>query len=141
MRANRTMLLAVGSVFALVLAACASGDADRDEGDAAAAGEQTIAVVDTDLGPIVVDAEGRTLYVFLPDDQGASTCYDDCAANWAALTVEGDPVGGDGVDAALLGTTEREDGTVQVTYGRWPLYRFAGDAAAGDVNGQGVGDV
>jgi len=50
-------------------------------------------------------------------------------------------VAGDGVDAALLGTTTREDGAVQVTYGGWPLYFFAGDAAAGDVTGQGVNDV
>lgn len=144
MRASRTALLAAGSVLALLLAACGNGQEESGQGTdggAAAGGEATIAVADSDLGPIVVDAGGRTLYAFLPDDRGASTCYDDCAANWPALTVEGDPVAGEGVDADLLGTTEREDGTVQVTYNGWPLYRYAGDGAAGDLNGQGVGDV
>lgn len=143
---RRTLLVAAGPVLVLVLAACGGGDdAAAGDGEAAAGGpsggEATIAVEDSDLGAIVVDAEGRTLYAFLPDEGGASTCYDDCAQTWPPLTVDGEPVAGDGVDAGLLGTAEREDGSVQVTYGGWPLYRFASDETAGDANGQGVGDV
>ena len=59
----------------------------------------------------------------------------------AAVLVDGEPVAGDGVDGTLLGTTEREDGSTQVTYDGWPLYLFASDAAPGDTNGQGVGEV
>ena len=114
----------------------AEGSGETDEG-----GQSTLAVEESDLGQILVDSRGRTLYAFMPDEQGASTCYDDCAATWPALTVEGDPAGGDGVDAALLGTAERDDGSVQVTYDGWPLYLFAGDETRDDVNGQGVGDV
>ena len=62
-------------------------------------------------------------------------------AAWPALTVEGEAVGGEGIDASLLGTSERTDGSVQVTLDGHPLYYFAQDAAPGDVNGQGVGDV
>ncbi len=144
MRSGRTALLAAGTLLTLLLAACGedgSAGGDGADGGAAAGGEATIAVQDSDLGSILVDAEGMTLYAFLPDDRGASTCYDDCAANWPALTVEGDPVAGDGVDADLLATTDREDGALQVTYGGWPVYSYAGDQAAGDVHGQGVGDV
>jgi predicted lipoprotein with Yx(FWY)xxD motif len=141
MRSTRTALLAAGSILLLVLAACGNGDDAAGGDEAAAGGGATISVEASELGEIVVDAEGRTLYAFLPDDQGASTCYDDCATTWPAVTVEGDPTGGDGVDAGLLGTTEREDGTLQVTYGGWPLYHFANDQTADDVNGQGVGDV
>ena len=103
-----------------------------------AAGE-ILAVAGSGLGDILVDGDGNALYLFTPDAQGASTCYDGCAEAWPPLVTE---VGaGDGVDGALLGTVARDDGTEQVTYNGWPLYYFAGDNAAGDTNGQGVNDV
>ena len=111
--------------------------AEPTEADAAAAAE--VAVTTSELGEILVDGEGMTLYLFIPDEQGASTCYDECEQNWPPL--EGPAEAVEGVDAALLDTTERDDGSVQVTYNGWPLYYFAGDSAAGDTNGQGVGDV
>lgn len=107
--------------------------------DPATAAAPTVAVSATDLGEILVDGEGRTLYLFLPDEQGDSTCYDDCAGNWPPLIGTAAP--GEGADPALIGTVPRSDGSDQVTYGGWPLYYFAADTAAGDVNGQGVGDV
>jgi len=139
---GRMKLLAIVATFPLVVAACSNGDETNggadDEPDPAA--EAVVAVEDSDLGQIVVDSEGRTLYVFLVDEGTESTCYDDCEANWPPLTAEGD-LAGDGVDASLLGTTEREDGSTQVTLDGHPLYYFAGDETADDVNGQGVGDV
>lgn len=101
----------------------------------------TVEVAESDLGSILTDAEGRSLYVFLNDSDGESSCYEDCAQNWPALETDGEPQAGEGADASLLGTTEREDGAVQVTYNEMPLYYFAGDDAPGDTNGQGVGDV
>ncbi len=111
---------------------------DTAPADDAAAGNAALAVADTELGEILVDADGMTLYVFLPDAQGASTCYDDCAANWPPFV--GEPTAAEGIDEALLGTTERDDGEIQVTYNGWPLYYFAADSAPGDLNGQGVGE-
>jgi predicted lipoprotein with Yx(FWY)xxD motif len=107
--------------------------------EATAAG--TVLVAGSDLGDILTDAEGMTLYMFMPDENGEPTCYDDCAATWPPLEAEGDPIAGDGVDRSLLGTVERTDGAAQVTYNDMPLYYFAPDEAAGDTNGQGVGDV
>ena len=108
-------------------------------------GQTEIESEDSAFGPILTDGNGNTLYVFLPDDQGPSTCYDDCAANWPALLAEGEvEVGGndeDPTDLDLLGTTERDDGAMQVTYNGWPLYHFGGDQAPGDTNGQGVSEV
>lgn len=90
------------------------------------------------LGEIVVDADGNTVYVFLPDDQGPSTCTEGCLAAWPALL--GGHAAGSGVDNALLGTSSRpDDGTTQATYNGWPLYYFSGDRDPGDTNGQGVG--
>lgn len=93
----------------------------------------------TDLGDIVTDPEGRTLYIFMPDAQGDPTCYDACAGSWPALTA--DVTAGTGLDGSLLGTATRTDSGDQVTYNGWPLYFFSGDSAAGDTNGQGVGDI
>lgn len=112
-----------------------------DEG--ATAGEATVALGGTDLGEVLVGPDGRTLYMFDPDAQGDSTCYDQCATAWPPLTLDdgAEPAAGEGVDAALLGTTERTDGTTQVTYDGWPLYYWAQDAAPGDATGQAVNDV
>jgi predicted lipoprotein with Yx(FWY)xxD motif len=101
----------------------------------------TVDTTESDLGTILTDAEGRTLYVFLSDSEGESTCYDDCAQAWPALETEGDAQAGEGVDASLLGTTERQDGALQVTYNEMPLYYFADDEEPGQTNGQGIGDV
>ena len=96
-----------------------------------------------ELGNILADAEGMTLYTFTRDENGESACYEDCATNWPALTVESAddlPAAQPGVPYAF-GTTERTDGTFQVTYNNQPLYYFAGDTAPGDANGQARGDV
>jgi predicted lipoprotein with Yx(FWY)xxD motif len=144
MKLTRLRLVAVAGTFALMMAACSNGE---DTGDGArspepseAPAEATVEVADSDLGEIVVDAEGRTLYVFFADESSESTCYDECEDNWPPLTVDGDPVAGAGVDGSLA-TSARTDGSMQVTLDGHPLYRFGGDQAAGDVNGQGVGDV
>ena len=111
--------------------------ASEAQTDSAAGGN--VGVKDSDLGPILVDAEGRTLYLLTGDEQGASTCYEDCATNWPPLEAPVEP--GEDADAALLGQAERDDGTAQATYNDWPLYYFAADAKAGDVKGQGIGGV
>ncbi len=95
----------------------------------------------SDLGTILADGEGTTLYFFLNDTSSESTCYDQCAGNWPAYATQGEPQAGSGIDTSLLGTTTRTDGTVQVTYNGKPLYYFSGDESAGDTNGQGIGDV
>ena len=96
----------------------------------------------TDFGPVLVNDEGFSLYLFMQDTQnsGTSTCTDadGCATEWPPLVTDGDPVAGEGVDETLLGTITRDDGTVQVTYNGWPLYLFLDDTAPGDTNGQGL---
>lgn len=113
--------------------------ASEASSEPAADGGAEITVETSDLGDILVDGEGMTLYVFDNDTDENSTCYDDCEANWPPLT--GDVTAGDGVDDSLLGTSEREDGSTQVTYAGRPLYHFAADQAPGDTNGQAVGDI
>lgn len=107
-------------------------------------GEATVNVSEVGtFGQALVDGEGRSLYLFTNDTQnsGASSCSGDCLVEWPPLLTDGDPVAGTGVDASLLGTITRDDGTTQVTYNGWPLYYFHEDAAPGDTNGQGLGGV
>jgi predicted lipoprotein with Yx(FWY)xxD motif len=93
-------------------------------------------------GPILVDANGMTLYIFTRDALNTSNCVDRCAENWPPLTVESADAMtvADGIPGTV-GTTERADGTLQVTYNGWPLYTWVNDAAAGDTTGHRVGRV
>ncbi len=104
----------------------------------AASASGAVAIADSSLGKILVDGKGMTLYMFMPDNQGPSTCVDKCLAAWPALA--GPATAGTGVDASKLGMAARPDGTQQATYGGWPLYTFIQDAAPGDVNGQDSGE-
>jgi len=99
----------------------------------------TVATDAGDLGTFLVGPDGRTLYLFAKDSGSASACTGACADAWPPLTSEGAPDAGGAAREALLGTTTRDDGSVQVTYAGHPLYLYTGDAAAGDTNGQGVG--
>lgn len=97
---------------------------------------------DDELGHILVGDTGMTLYTFANDEMGVSNCTDQCAVNWPPLTVESaDDLVGDPRLPGELGTTERADGSLQVTYNGWPLYYWASDMARGDTTGEGVGDV
>jgi predicted lipoprotein with Yx(FWY)xxD motif len=111
---------------------------DETDAGATAAGAVEVKVSSTSLGEVLTDGEGRTLYMFDPDKQGDSTCYDQCATAWPPLTVEGEATAGEGVAESMLGTTTRTDGSTQVTYNMWPLYYWQNDKAPGDVAGQAV---
>jgi predicted lipoprotein with Yx(FWY)xxD motif len=129
------------AVLAIFFAAC--GNDEPSAGSSPTPEEQggpSISVASTDFGDALVDEGGKSLYMFVPDQQenGTPTCYDDCAQAWPAL--EGPVSAGEGVDESLLGTVERTDGVAQATYNDLPLYYFSGDQAAGDVNGQGLFD-
>ena len=102
----------------------------------------TVAITSTEkLGKILVDGDGRTLYLYTKDTKDTSTCYDKCEIAWPPLLTLDKPASGEGVDASLFGTTQRKDGTMQVTYNGYPLYYYLKDAAPGDTAGQGVGKV
>ena len=106
-----------------------------------ATGQATVMARSTEeYGDVLVDSEGMSLYLFTQDEGGESTCYGDCASAWPPLTVDGEPTAGSGVTAEL-GTTERDDGSTQVTAAGKPLYYYAGDSQPGDTTGQGVGGV
>jgi predicted lipoprotein with Yx(FWY)xxD motif len=91
-----------------------------------------------DLGKVIVDSKGMTLYDFHKDKGGKSACYGACAKGWPPLLSEGKPQAGEGAMASKLGTVERTDGTTQVTYAGHPLYTFVEDKKPGEANGNDV---
>ena len=104
-------------------------------------GQSGVAMVKTassKVGTILVDANGRTLYLFEKDQPNQSACAGACASAWPIDHTSAAPKAGGQVKASLLGTIKRSDGSMQVTYNQHPLYYFARDTAAGQLNGQGV---
>ena len=99
----------------------------------------TVNLADTSLGKVLVDGAGMTLYAFTADGGGKSACNGACAAKWPPLAGGSAPTLGAGLDAADFASITRDDGTAQATFYGLPLYHFAGDTAAGDLNGQGLG--
>lgn len=91
-----------------------------------------------DLGTILVDSEGRTLYDFHKDKGATSSCYSACAGAWPPLLTKGDPQAQGPADRGMLGTTQRKDGAVQVTYAGHPLYTYVGDTNPGEANGNDI---
>ncbi|MQS17061.1 hypothetical protein F7Q99_33950 [Streptomyces kaniharaensis] len=88
------------------------------------------------LGEILVDSQGRTLYLFEKDTSATSTCYGDCATAWPPALTTGAPTAAHGADQSKLSTTTRTDGKTQIVYNGHPLYNFQGDKAQGDTNGE-----
>jgi predicted lipoprotein with Yx(FWY)xxD motif len=108
---------------------------------APAATPTTVALGTSTLGPILVDSQGRSLYLFEADTGGKSSCTSGgCVAEWPPLIAGGAFRAGTGLAATQLGTTTRADGEPQVTYSGHPLYRFAGDTTPGVTAGQGLND-
>jgi predicted lipoprotein with Yx(FWY)xxD motif len=94
------------------------------------------------LGRVVVDATGRTVYVFDKDTAGSGTsaCTAACLAKWPPVVAASGKPTVSGV-TGQLGLITRDDGTRQLTLGGMPLYLYSGDSHAGDVTGQAVGNV
>jgi predicted lipoprotein with Yx(FWY)xxD motif len=165
MRRMRTLGLFV--VVLLVVAACGTeggdgtttvatdtpdvattADAGQEEPTTTAAGGSAttmapmadgVHAVETELGNILVDPDGFTLYVFTQDTEGESVCNDSCAESWPPVPAD-TPIGPD-LDGSIFGAVTRADGSEQLTVNGMPLYLFASDEAPGDINGQGVYDV
>jgi predicted lipoprotein with Yx(FWY)xxD motif len=131
------------SAAASSAAAATSAAAEPSEAAAEsqpATGDATVTTADSEHGEILTDAEGMTIYFFANDTEGVSNCTGDCLENWPIVPVDGGPTGDEGVTAEL-GTIEAADGNSQLTVNGFPAYYFAGDAEAGDTNGQGVGGI
>src|SRR4051794_35234994 len=150
LRSARTFLAsgAIVALAGLTLAACGSSGGSSTASGSPTASVQppktgagtpaTVGVTSTSLGNILVDAQGRTLYLFQKDTGTTSTCTGACATFWPPLRSSGRQTVGNGTSASLLATTTRSDGGSQITYNGHPLYLYSGDQKPGDTNGEGL---
>jgi predicted lipoprotein with Yx(FWY)xxD motif len=130
-------------LVALAVAGCGGGN---DNGTATAAPPKTasgrVATIGVDnnssLGKILVDSQGRTIYLFQKDTGTKSTCFGACAVAWPPVRTSGTPTVGKGLTASKAGTTSRSDGNPQVTYNGHALYLYQGDQNPGETNGQAL---
>ncbi len=156
--ASRMSALAAAALIPLALAGCSAGGGGSDpygyaggaapvgsapETLAAPAGTVLTANSTAQLGTVVIDGLGWTLYRF--DDDTAqpptSNCTGECATTWPpVLAKPGAPLAVEGVAQEAVGTVTRPDGGVQLTLGGWPVYRYAADSAPGATDGNGVGE-
>ena len=153
-RSPLTATAAVVAILALAAAGCGGGDSSSSSAPAAAAtsssttapasaggsgGAATIDVADNpDLGQILSDGDGNTVYLFEKDDNGTSNCSGECATEWPPVTTSGSAKAGNGADQSLISTIKRDDGSTQVTYDGHPLYLYVGDTKPGDTSGNGL---
>ncbi len=136
-RLGRTARMAGLVVLAAVLGVTGILAASALAGGAGSQANATLSLRQTDLGRILVSSKGRTLYLFMKDVNGKSACSGSCVTYWPPLMKSGTLTVGPGVKRALVGTTKRANGRLQVTYDRHPLYTFALDRSAGQTKGQG----
>jgi predicted lipoprotein with Yx(FWY)xxD motif len=145
-RSTSITIVAAGSgllLGALAVAGCGSSGGSNSSGSptppqTASGRPATFGVANVSLGSILVDPQGRTLYLFQLDSGTTSACSRACAVEWPPLRVTGKPTVGQGARGSITATSARSDGKAQIIYNGHPLYLFSGDQKPGDTNGQGV---
>ncbi|RZT13540.1 putative lipoprotein with Yx(FWY)xxD motif [Kribbella sp. VKM Ac-2569] len=133
--------LAVGVLGLSGLTACGSDDSPTSSSSSSAAAVKLATATVGDYGKVIVDGNGRTVYVFDKDTSGTSNCSGDCLAKWPVVPAGDGTPQFDGIDASLVSTVTRADGTMQLAINGLPLYLFASDSEAGEAKGQAVGGV
>jgi predicted lipoprotein with Yx(FWY)xxD motif len=137
-------VLPVSLITIVAIAGCGGGSSSSTSPSTSAAGTTSggAATIDVannpQVGQILTDSKGETVYVFAKDTNGKSECSGSCAGVWPPVPTSGSPKAGTGVDASKLGTTKRSDGSTQVTYDGRPLYTYTADTSPGDTTGNGV---
>ena len=97
-------------------------------------------ITNANLGSILTDSAGKTLYFFSMDASGSSACTGGCLTVWPVFYTTHLTLG-TGLDTADFSTISRSDGTKQTAYKGWPLYYFQNDSKAGDVNGEAIENI
>jgi predicted lipoprotein with Yx(FWY)xxD motif len=118
----RTMRLRLVAVVVVAVVAVLAASTQAAPGAAA-----RLSVRSTEYGKALFGPSGKVVYVFGADRGSTSRCYGVCATAWPPLLTKSAPLAGTGVEAKLLGTTKRKNGTLQVTYNGHPLCYYEAD--------------
>jgi len=140
----RLLAVALLAVLGFVAAGCGGSSASSAPRSGVAGAQHATSSVAVKtrnlkgLGTVLVNSKGRTLYVFMKDKQRHVTCTGSCASFWPPLKWKGSskPTAGGSTKSKLVAWDKDPAGGKVVTYNRWPLYTYSGDAAAGDANGE-----
>jgi predicted lipoprotein with Yx(FWY)xxD motif len=160
MDATPRALLGMSAMAMLGLAACGSGSSGS--GAAASSSSSTAAATTTGsssgaanpgitvaaasvpgVGSVLVNGDGRTLYLLTSLTATNLTCTDDngCTKVWPDTELPSGvtaPIAGSGIDTSKLSTVKGPSGALYITYAGWPLYTFTGDSGPGTARGQGI---
>ena len=95
------------------------------------------------VGTVLVDGQGRTLYLLTSEKGGKITCTaaNGCTQAWPEVVLASGTTAataGSGVQSSLLGTVKDASGNLEVTYNGWPLFTFSGDSGPGVAKGEGI---
>lgn len=137
------MIGAVGGV-ALLVAGCGSSSSGTSSSTGTSSASSSTVTISTasvaGLGTVLVDAQGRTLYMFEPDEHAKVTCTGSCASVWPPAQLSGTqkPAAAGGAKSTLLGSDPNPSGGKVVTYAGWPLYTYVADSAPGTAHGQAL---
>ena len=137
-RGPHALTFIIGAALTVAGAGCGGSSSSSAPPTTPDGKRATLGVADHDLGTMLVDAQGRTLYVFAKDTGPKSTCTGACLTQWPRVTVKGKPAVGTGANASLVRSERQANGTAQLIYNGHPLYLYAGDASPGDENGQNI---
>lgn len=134
---NRNRLVSIVLAFAVIgaIVGTAAGSSGKKSAVAAAS---SLGVKRTGVGNTLVDARGRTLYLFEADTPNVSKLSRAGFRVWPAFSATRAPRAGHGVSASKIGLIRGPNGSKQVTYNRHPLYYYVGDQKPGDTHGQGL---
>lgn len=136
---RRALTGVAGLVAVLAFTAACGGSNDSTSGGGG--GDQVATSTSAGLGPILVDADGMTLYFADEETAGSIKCTGECLGFWTPLTVSGSAAPQASGDLTqTLGTVARDDGKTQVTYNGHPLYTFKLDESAGQTQGNDFTD-
>lgn len=149
-RRPAALRFAIAGVALVLVSACGAGDPDPSSSPAtanpptpstatsppspstqpspSAEPGTVLTTADSEFGPMLFDEAGQAVYIWEVERSSTPECYGDCAAAWPPVLTDGEPQATGDVDADLLGTVERRNGTRQVTYNGHPLYYYAHEA-------------
>ena len=149
---GKPFVILLASVVTLLIAGCGSSSSTASKSSTSTAASTSTSSTPTaaavtistrtlpGLGSVLVNAQGRTLYVFAPDKAKKVTCTDGCATVWPPLALSSGekPVASGAVKASLISSDPNPAGGRTVTYAGWPLYTYVADTAPGAARGQAI---